>query len=101
MTRNAIPVHPFTGARRVPRVTLKHRPLIWECMLGTVYAMGREGPRYFDYDWAAAREYAGVAAHSDLRLTRTQRSLGEYPMPGPGRLVLFGVPQRQELPPNR
>jgi len=92
MTRRANQVHPFTGARRVPRLTLKHRPLIWECMLGTVYAMGSEGPKYFDYNWDAAREYARVSLHTDLRITRVKRSLGCYPLPGARRFVLFGIP---------
>lgn len=52
--------HPFSGARKM-KPTLKHRPAIWECMLGTVYAMNDAGDRrYFDYDWDAAREFAGV-----------------------------------------
>lgn len=41
--------------------TLKHRPAIWECMLGTVYAMNDDGDiKYFDYDYDAAMEFAGI-----------------------------------------
>jgi hypothetical protein len=61
-------------------------------MLGTVNADGPQGPRYFDYDWNAARAYAGVESHTDLRLHRIKRSLGGYPYPSAGKLVLFGIP---------
>lgn len=41
--------------------TLDHRPAVWECLLGTVYAMNDAyETRYFDYDHQAALEFAGV-----------------------------------------
>ena len=52
--------HPYAGAPK-KKPTLKHRPAIWECMLGTVYAMNDDREvKYFDYDWDAARAFAGV-----------------------------------------
>lgn len=54
--------------------TLNHRPAVWECLLGTVYAMNQEGViRYFDYDWKAALEYAGYDESKDPRLAKNQR----------------------------
>lgn len=54
--------------------TLKHRPALWECMLGTVYAMNEQGvTRYFDYDWKAAIKWAGISDTSDARLARHKR----------------------------
>jgi hypothetical protein len=53
-------IHPFAGARKM-KPTLKHRAAIWECMLGTVYASSPQGEiKYFDYDWDAARTFAGA-----------------------------------------
>jgi predicted metal-binding protein len=91
--------HPFKGGVKKATVTMKHVPLIWECMLGAVYAMNdKRKVRYFDYDYAAAREYAGVAACSDLRIAKAKGNvnwtdgsmLHEY---GPryGRLALWGI----------
>lgn len=80
--------------RKMPP-TLKHRPAIWECMLGTVYAMNeaRES-KYFDYDHDAARKWAGVADKTDIRVYRNREpwrwsdgeSAGD---PQVGRLVLW------------
>lgn len=66
------PTHPFAGARRM-KPTQKHRPAIWEAMLGTVEAMNPDGKvKYFDYDWDAARAYAEVdAPEADPRVART------------------------------
>jgi len=63
--------HPFAGARKM-RPTQKHRPAIWECMLGTVYARNAAGEvRYFDYKWDDARAFAGVDLEgADPRLHR-------------------------------
>jgi hypothetical protein len=62
--------HPFTGAVK-KKPTLKHRPAIWECMLGTVYARNELGEtKYFHYDWDDARDWAGVTTGADLRLWR-------------------------------
>lgn len=67
--------HPFAGARKM-KPTQKHRPAIWEAMLGTVYACNDEGQvRYFDYDWDAAREFAGVAPERDLRVWRQDHTV--------------------------
>lgn len=68
--------HPFHGARR-RRPTLRHRPAVWENLLGTVYARSPEGEvRYFNFDWDGAREFAGITddADHDLRLYRAPTS---------------------------
>ena len=56
---------------RKMRPTKKHRPAIWENMLGTVYGMNDEGvTRYFDYRWDEAIEFAGVTPDRDPRAAR-------------------------------
>jgi hypothetical protein len=41
--------------------TKSHVPAVWECMLGAVYARNAQGEtRYFDYDYEAARAFAGL-----------------------------------------
>lgn len=55
------------GRRKPP--TLKHRPAIWENLLGTVMAKNDAGEvRYFDYDREAAAEFAGVSPDRDPRI---------------------------------
>ena len=59
---------------RKMRPTLNHRPAIWECMLGTVYAMNEEGvTEYFDYDWDDAKQHAGIPDKKDIRLFKNKR----------------------------
>lgn len=54
--------------------TKSHRPAMWECMLGTVYAMNEAGKvEYFDYDWAKAAKYAGISEDRDVRLANMTR----------------------------
>lgn len=84
---------PFSGAVK-KKITKKHRPLIWENMLGTVYAdnpLSEEDPKYFDYDYEAARKYAGITDGkvTDLRLDRATRTRTDGPRQG--QLVLYGV----------
>ena len=86
------PTHPFAGARKM-KPTKKHRPAIWENMLGTVMAMNAEGViKYFDYDWDGAREFAGVTEDSDPRVFRNP---GHYSY-GKGGLY-GGGPRRGQL----
>ena len=80
--------------RKMPP-TLKHRPAIWECMLGTVYAMNEAcESKYFDYDWDDAKEWAGIANKSDIRVSRNKEDwawcVDEYPINPPmGKIVLW------------
>jgi hypothetical protein len=69
--------NPLTlGARKPP--TKKHRPAVWENMLGTVYAMNEaKEVRYFDYDYDAALDFAGYGSLSD-RDPRTARKTLPY-----------------------
>ena len=92
-------MHPFTGGKKSKTVTLKHRPLIWENMLGTVYACDpvTRKAKYFDYDYTAAHAYARVNECSDLRVTRNKRQVnytdGSDYMSGPrvGKYALWGI----------
>jgi hypothetical protein len=89
-------MNPLTAGARDAKPTRKHRPAIWEMLLGTVYASNGTEVRYFDYDWDAAREFAGVTPDADPRhaLARfSQRSLpARRPTasePRPTQRVLF------------
>jgi hypothetical protein len=85
--------HPFHGGVKKASYTLRHRPLVWECMLGAVYAMkpGDAEAKYFDYNWDAARKHAGVDEATDLRVCRVKRSYQGWPQQG--KLALFGIPK--------
>lgn len=52
----------FVGIRcRSMNPTQRHRPAIWENMLGTVFACDINGKvKYFDYDHEAARLWSGA-----------------------------------------
>ena len=84
--------HPFAGGKKRPNVTQKHSPLVWECMLGTVYARDpvTKKVKYFDYDWDAARAYAMVDQCADLRTCKVAISYQGYP--AKGKLALWGIP---------
>ena len=65
----------FAGVKaRKMKPTKKHRPAIWECMLGAVYASDGKRARYFDYDLDAARKFAGVDKAKDIRIFRCWRT---------------------------
>lgn len=52
---------------RKAKPTRKHRPAIWECMLGTVYAMNDAGVvRYCDYRYDEALQWAGIHGPSTV-----------------------------------
>ncbi len=81
---------------RKMKPTKKHRPAIWECMLGTVYAMNDEGViEYFDYKYDEAIAFSGVSDLTDNRLskaiTHCTWSDGKDPYlePRTGRTVLW------------
>lgn len=66
---------------RKAKPTLKHRPAVWECMLGTVYARSPQGEvRYFDYRWEQAVEFAELG--EDLRTFRAPEAVRYYSNPG-------------------
>ena len=83
--------HPYAGAKKSKGITKRHRPLFWECMLGTVYALDpldkdiNRTEKYFDYDYTAAHLHAKVAQCTDLRTYRRPR----------GKLVMYGIPPAQ------
>lgn len=75
---------------RKAKPTQHHLPVIWENMLGTVYARNAEGViTYFDYDWDGAVKFADVHRDADPRTARCQ--YGYYGSTGPrrGQLALF------------
>lgn len=88
----------FIGVRcSTLKPTRAHRPALWECMLGTVYAMNAAGEaRYFDYDYEAAQAFAGVdqpgadprVARVPLRLSYVKTGATEA-NPRVGRMVLW------------
>ena len=88
--------HPFAGGVKKPGYTRKHVPLIWECMLGTVFAKDPlavdscEEGMYFDYDYAAAHKHAKVAQCTDLRICRLKQTYEGWPREG--QLCLMGIP---------
>ena len=80
--------NPLSLGRRM-KPTQKHRPAIWECMLGTVYARNAEGEtRYFDYDWDAAIEFSGALLEgADPRVWRSPDRYANGP--GKKQLALY------------
>ena len=67
--------NPLTLGRKATP-TRKHRPAIWECILGTVYAMNDAGEvRYFDYKWDDAVAFAGVTPERDPRTARAPQKM--------------------------
>ena len=90
---------------RKMKPTKKHRPAIWENLLGTVMAMNDLGEtHYFDYDWDAAKAHAGVDGDSDPRLFKMKEhvrySNGQHTLSDPqrGKLVLWIVPKKKYHP---
>ena len=82
---------PFAGARKTAGVTKKHRPMVWENMLGTVMANSPSGQsKYFDYDYKGAHTHAGTANASDLRVSR-YKGQSSHNGPRHGQYVLWGI----------
>lgn len=83
---------PFEGGRKTTSITPKHKPLVWENMLGTVMAKdpaSKAEPKYFDYKWDDARAYAKVDQCDDLRICK---SPGLYQgWPEKGKMALWGI----------
>lgn len=65
---------------RKAKPTKQHRPAVWECMLGTVYAFNGTEVRYFDYRWDEAVAFAGP-----LLDPRTWRAGYEHQRTFPGQ----------------
>lgn len=93
--------HPYQGGRRTKTVTKKHVPLMWECMLGAVYAKDPtklSSVDYFDYDYAAARAFAKLSECTDLRIYRATYPYRMWEGDGfsKGKLVLWGIPPKKD-----
>lgn len=92
---------PFAGGVKSKAITRKHKPLVWENMLGTVYAANPAGiSDYFDYDWDKARAYAELDKYTDLRIARNPGQYNylpndkdSYHHPRKGQFVLWGIPK--------
>ncbi len=86
---------PFEGGKKTKTITPKHKPLVWENMLGTVMAKdptSKAEPKYFDYRWEDARAYAKVDQCDDLRICK---SPGLYQgWPEKGKMALWGIPRQ-------
>ena len=69
---------------------LRHRPALYENMLGTVWAVSPAGEhRYFGYNHAAAKEWAQVDAGADPRLFRSASRTAHISR---GQVVLYLAP---------
>lgn len=95
MTTTARATNPLRLGRKA-KPTRKHKPVIWECMLGTVYAANPAGEvKYFDYKWDEAREWAAITEDSDLRTARIPRGVRYYSTqvasPSPNQWALWAV----------
>ncbi|NBV88195.1 MAG: hypothetical protein EBR88_01575 [Betaproteobacteria bacterium] len=79
-----------TKAYKAPP-TKSHVPAVWECMLGAVYARNAQGEtRYFDYNYEAARAWAGLGQGKlDIRVSRAKESTGGPEGIRKGQLVLW------------
>ncbi len=77
-----------------------YRPAVWECMLGTVYAMNDSGVvRYFDYKHDEALVFAGIVPGRELRLAKCRKGYrygSSDDGPSAGRLVLWIAPTEQQ-----
>jgi len=92
--------NPFSGGKKATGVTKKHQPLVWENMLGTVYAKNPYTGKaeYFDYKYRDARKHARVAGMTDLRIARAKQriqvgSMWDGISVRKGQLALWGVPK--------
>jgi len=88
----------FLGIRgRSALPTRRHRPAVWEAILGTLYAQSPSGEiRYFDYNYNDAFSFAGISTAEDIRISRAAR---EYRPSGEkgfrkGHLVVFVKDQK-------
>lgn len=96
-TRNAVAPEPrrissgpYAGALRLKSPTQKHRPAMWEGILGAVYAMNdKRVIKYFDFDYKGARAWCGIEGEGrDPRTARGQ----EYSWDTRGGTPDEGVP---------
>lgn len=82
----------FSLGKRTYKITKKHKPLCWECILGTVYAKDIDGIiKYFDYNYTSAISFMKLENYYDLRLCRNPyHNASEY-YPKYNQLVLWGI----------
>lgn len=80
----------WAGAKETRGYTQKHKPLLWENMLGTVRAVNPQNvEKYFDYDWEGAHRYIELDKYTDLRVCKVKVSYQGWP--AQGKYALFGV----------
>lgn len=90
--RDRAALNHFRACARKMQPTKHHRPVLWENMLGTVYACNAAGEvRYFDYDYELAVLHVGAC--TDVRVARLRQArcadqLGEHVIPT-GKLAWF------------
>lgn len=86
---------PFDGGKQARTITRKHKPLIWECMLGSVYARDPVTKKieYFDYDYEKARSFAKVDECHDLRVVKAKDhiNLSQEHRIKKGQVALWGI----------
>ncbi|MDE1907513.1 MAG: hypothetical protein KGH75_13795 [Rhodospirillales bacterium] len=87
-------MRPFHGGIKSKNIKKAHKPLIWENMLGTVYARNphTHEVKYFDYDYEGAHKHADTKNCDDLRISKCpyQPTVG---YPRPGKYALWGIPK--------
>jgi hypothetical protein len=92
MARKVVDV--WAGAQVRRGYTMKHQPLLWECMLGTVNAVNPKGEeKYFDYEWADAHAWIELDKYEDLRVCKVKYHYADWPLPG--KWALFGKKRKE------
>jgi hypothetical protein len=82
----------FSFGKRTYKITKKHIPLCWECILGTVYAKNVNGAvKYFDYNYDNAINFMSLNNYYDLRLCKCPYNISLINYPKYKQLVLWGI----------
>ncbi|MHA1253612.1 MAG: hypothetical protein ACTSRP_26800 [Candidatus Helarchaeota archaeon] len=70
--------------------TKNHVPVIWECMLGTIFAVDGKVIRYVGYNYDLAKKYV-LANCSDFRIWRYKQHNNSDIKPRYNQLVLWAI----------
>lgn len=93
MSRRSDALDKFRATARRMKPTKLHRAVLWENMLGTVFARNAAGVvEYFDYDYPKA--LAHIGPHRDVRVARAtewNRFVSGDERPRIGQLVWFAI----------
>lgn len=82
----------FSFGKKTYKITKKHIPLCWECILGTVYAKDIDGNvKYFDYNYVSAISFMKLNNYHNLRVCKNPYHFSQYQFPKTNQLVLWGI----------